>query len=55
MPKTVHCGFVEGIFDSDETDSSLSKAIILHPTLSNYMKEHPDFDPFILTNEDISD
>ena len=53
-PKTVHCGFVEGIIDSDEPDSDLSKAVILHPTLSNYAKEHPDFDPFILTNDDIS-
>ena len=49
VPKTVHCGYVKGIVDSD-----LSKAIILHPTLSNYVKEHPNFDPFILTNEDIS-
>ena len=55
VPKTVHCRFVEGIFDSDETDTNLSKAVILHPILSNYVKEHPNFDPFILTNEDISD
>ena len=55
MPKTVHCGFVKGIVDSDESDSNLSKAVILHPTLSNYAKEHPDFDPFVLTNDDISD
>ena len=54
MPKTVHCGYVEGIVDSDGSNSDLSKALILHPTLSNYAKEHPDFDPFILTNEDIS-
>ena len=53
-PKTVHCGYVEGIIDSNESDSDLSKAVILHPTLSNYAKEHPDFDPFILTNKDIS-
>ena len=53
-PKTVHCRFVEGIIDSDEPDSDLSKAVILHPTLSNSAKEHPDFDPFILTNDDIS-
>ena len=53
-PKTVHCGFVEGIVDSDEPDSNLSKAVILHPTFSNYAKEHPDFDPFVLTNDDIS-
>jgi hypothetical protein len=52
MPKTVHCRFVEGIVESD---SDLSKAVILHPTLSNYAKEHPDFDPFVLTNDDISD
>ena len=49
-PKTVHCGFVEGIVNSD-----LSKAVILHPTLSNYVKEHPNFDPFVLTNDDIFD
>ena len=54
-PKTVHCGFVEGIVDSDESDSDLSKAIILHPTLSTYTKEHPDFYPFVLTNNNISD
>ena len=51
----VHCGFVKSIVDSDESDSDLSKAVILHPTISNYVKEHPDFDSFILTNEDISD
>ena len=50
----VHCRYVEGIIDSDGSDSDPSKAIILHPTLSNYMKEHPKFDPFILTNEGIS-
>ena len=55
MHKTVHCGFVKGIVDSDESDSDLSKAVILHPTLSNYAKEHPNFDPFVLTNDDISD
>jgi hypothetical protein len=43
-----------GIVNSDGSNSDLSKALILHPTLSNYMKEHPNFDPFILTNEDIS-
>ena len=53
-PKMVHCGYIEGIVDSNESDSNLSKAIILHPTLSNYAKEHLDFDPFILTNKDIS-
>ena len=51
----VHCGFVEGIVDPDKSGSNLSKAVILHPTLSNYVKEHPDFDPFVLTNDDISD
>ena len=55
MPKTVHCGFVEGIVNSDESDSDLSRAETLHPTLSNYAKEHPDFGPFVLTNEDIAD
>ena len=54
-PKTVHCGFVEGIVNSDKSDSNFSKAVILHPTLSNYAKEHPGFDPFVLTNDDISD
>ena len=49
-PKTVHCGFVEGIVNSD-----LSEAAILHPTLSNYVKEYPNFDPFVLTNDDIFD
>ena len=36
----VHCRFVEGIVDSDESDSNLSKAVVLHPTLSTYAKEH---------------
>ena len=49
MPKTVHCRYVEGIVDSDESDSNLSKAVILYPTLSNYTKKQPNFDPFILT------
>ena len=53
-PKMVHCRYVEGIINSNGSDSDLSKAVILHPTLSNYVKEHPEFDPFILTNKDIS-
>ena len=54
MPKMVHCGYVEGIVDSDGSNSNLSKGLILHPTLSNYAKEHSNFNPFILTNKEIS-
>ena len=54
MPKTVHCRYAERIVKSNESDSYLSKAVILHPTLSNDTKEHPNFDSFILTNKDIS-
>ena len=53
-PKMVHCRYIKGIVNSDGSDSDLSKTVILHPTLSNYVKEHPKFDPFILTNKDIS-
>jgi len=49
-PKTVHCGYIESIVDSDTPD--LSKAVVLHPTLSTYAQEHPDFDPFILPSDD---
>jgi hypothetical protein len=28
-----------------------SKALVLHPMLSTYAQEHPDFDPFILPSD----
>ena len=45
-PKTVNCGYIESIDDSDEVDNS--QALVLHLTFSTYAQEHPDFDPFIL-------
>jgi hypothetical protein len=50
LPKMVNCGYIESIDDSDEVDNS--KVIVLHPTLSTYAQEHPDFDPFILPTDD---
>jgi hypothetical protein len=52
MPKSVSCGYIESIVDDDEPD--YSKALILHPTLSAYAQEHPDFDPFSLPNDEFS-
>ena len=52
MPKSVCCGYIESIVDDDEPD--YFKALILHPTLSTYAQEHPDFDPFSLPNDDLS-
>lgn len=49
-PKTVKCGYIESVVDSEAPD--LSKAVVLHPTLSTYAQEHPDFDPFTLPNDD---
>jgi hypothetical protein len=50
LPKTVNCGYIESIDDSNEVDNS--KVIVLHPTLYTYAQEHPDFDPFILPTDD---
>ena len=47
MPKSVCCGYIESTVDDDELD--YSKALILYPTLSTYVQEHPDFDPFFYT------
>ena len=52
MPKSVHCGYIESIVDNDKPD--YSKALILHPTLSTYAQEHPDFNPFSLPNDNFS-
>jgi hypothetical protein len=52
MPKSVNCGYIESIVDDDEPD--YSKALILHPTLSTYAQEHPDFDPFTLPDDELS-
>jgi len=49
-PKTVKCGYIESVVDSEAPD--LSKAVVLHPTLSTYVQEHPDFDPFTLPSDD---
>jgi len=48
-PKTVNCGYIESVIDFEAPD--LSKAIILHPTLSTYTQELPDFDPFTLPSD----
>ena len=50
LPKTVNCGYIESVADSDELDNS--KALVLHLTLSTYVQEHPDFDPSILPSDD---
>jgi hypothetical protein len=49
-PKSVNCGYIESTVDSEEPD--LSRAVVLHPTLSTYAQEHPDFDPFTLPSND---
>ena len=49
MPKLVNCGYIESIVDDDKPD--YSKALIL---LSTYAQEHPDFDPFILPDNELS-
>ena len=49
-PKTINCGYIESVVDSEAPD--LSTALILHPMLSTYVQEHPDFDPFTLPSED---
>jgi hypothetical protein len=41
FPKSVNCGYIESIADSDEPNNS--KALILHLTLSTYAQEHPNF------------
>ena len=51
-PKTVNCSYIESVVDSEASD--LSKAMVLHPTLSTYAQEHPDFDAFILPSDDDS-
>jgi len=45
-PKTVNCGYIKSVVDTKVPD--LSKALVLHPMLSTYTQEHPDFYPFIL-------
>ena len=52
LPKSVCWGYIESIVDDNEPD--YSKALILHPTFSTYAQEHPDFDPFSLPNEHLS-
>jgi len=52
MPKSVNCGYIESIVDDDEPD--YSRALVLHPTLSTYAQEHPDFDPFTIPNDEFS-
>ena len=49
LPKSVNWGYIESVADSDELDNS--KALVLHPTLSTYAQEHPDFNPFILPSD----
>ncbi len=52
MPKSVNCGYIESIVDDDEPD--YSRALVLHPTLSTYAQEHPDFNPFTIPNDEFS-
>ena len=49
--KLVNCSYIKSIDDSNTSD--YSKAV-LDPTLSTYAQEHPDFDPFILLNDNKS-
>jgi len=50
LPKMVNCSYIESIADSDKLDNY--KALVLHPTLSTYAQEHPNFNPFILPSND---
>jgi hypothetical protein len=52
FPKPVNCSYTESGDDSDESD--YSKALVFHLTLSTYIQEHPNFDPFILSSDDES-
>ena len=52
MPKSVNCGYIASIVDDDEPD--YSRAFVLHPTLSTYAQEHPDFDPFTVPDDEFS-
>jgi hypothetical protein len=52
LPKMVNCSYIENVVDSKVPD--YSKALVLHPTLSTYAQEDPDFDPFILPSSDES-
>ena len=52
MPKSVCCGYIESTIDDDEPD--YSKVLVLHPTLSTYAQEHPNFDLFSLPDDDLS-
>ena len=51
-PKMVNFSYIESIVDSEVPD--LSKAFVLHPTLSTYTQEHPNFNPFILPSDNDS-
>ena len=50
IPKSVNCGYTESILENDNTNEC--KASVLHPVYSTYAQEHPDFDSFILLNEE---
>ena len=50
IPKLVNCGYIESI-PADE-DMNKCKVLVLHHVYSMYAQEHPDFDPFILPNEE---
>jgi hypothetical protein len=52
LPKMVNCSYIESIIDSEVPDHS--KALVFHPTLSTYVQEHPNFDPFILPSDNDS-
>ena len=51
LPKQVHCGYI-GSSTGSEDSSVSSTAVVLHPTLSNYAKDHPGFNPFTLSDND---
>jgi hypothetical protein len=49
FPKEVSCRYIES---SGSEEPDYSKALVLHPTLSTYAQENPDFNPFILPDDD---
>jgi len=49
LPKSVNCSYVESVTDSNKLDNS--NTLILHPTLSTYAQELPNFNPFIFPSD----
>ena len=50
IPKSVNCGYIASIPANDDTNKC--KALVLPPVYSMYAQECPDFNPFILLNEE---